>query len=55
MGLKPLTGLCDQVHVGSSTIGVRKGSTAFAINYATFSGNHEQTLKAIAAIVASRL
>jgi hypothetical protein len=34
---------------------VRKGNTAFAINYATFFGHHEQALKTMATMAASHL
>ena len=54
--LSPVSGVGDQAYAGSDAIIARKGNTAFAIVYASFSGgNHEQVLKTMATDVASRL
>jgi len=54
--LTPVSGVGDQAYGGENAIIARKGNTAFAIVYASFSGgNHEQALKTMATEVASRL
>ena len=54
--LTPVSGVGDQAYAGSDAIIARKGNTAFALVYASFSGgNHEQALKTMATDVASLL
>jgi hypothetical protein len=54
--LTPVSGVGDQAYAGSDAIIARKGNTAFALGYASFSGgNHEQALKTMATDVASLL